>query len=284
MNYSSQHDHHLHIVRDVAKEGYNRTEISRIEHTFRDVCALFEGRMEGYQGCDTSYHNIEHTFQVMAPYAQIINGWNKAKQSPYIPFSYFELGVIAVLLHDTGYIKKEGDIEGTGAKYTFKHVDLSIDFCNKYLSKRGFKESEIVSISNIIYCTDLMVNVETIPFTCQEERIVGYATGVADLLGQMSAENYIQKLALLYQELQEGYRFEGVKNLKRKGVTIFKDEDDLIKNTPSFYYNIVLRRFRSMGSVDKYIVYHFPERYDPYKIRIENNMKLIKSLKRLVFK
>nr|HID59871.1 hypothetical protein [Desulfobacterales bacterium] len=277
MNNSNQHNRCLDIVRDIAKESYNRREIARIEHTFRDVCALFEGKMAGYQGCDTLYHDIEHTLQVLPPYAQIIDGWNKAGQRPYIPFSYFELGVIAALLHDTGYMKKEGDTEGTGAKYTFRHEELSVDFCNKYLSKRGFKESEIASVANIIRCTGVMVRVETIPFTCKEERIVGYAVGVADLLGQMSAENYVQKLTILYKEFQEGYRFEGEKNLKKKGIPIFKDANELIKNTPSFYYNTVLERFKAMGSLERYVIYHFPERYDPYKIRIEHNLDLIRS-------
>jgi hypothetical protein len=48
----------------------------------------------------------------------LLEGYYRARTQPPLTARMFELGVIAILLHDTGYLKKQDDYEGTGAKYT----------------------------------------------------------------------------------------------------------------------------------------------------------------------
>ena len=50
----------------------------------------------------------------------------------------FEFGMLAILMHDTGYLKKRGDNEGTGAKYTLTHVDRSIQFAGELMISPRF--------------------------------------------------------------------------------------------------------------------------------------------------
>jgi HD superfamily phosphodiesterase len=119
-------------IREIYRNNYSESNIERIGKVFYDMIDLFTGRMEGYYKCDTKYHDLEHTLETTRITAKIINNWNKSRQLPTVSKRFFELGVIAALFHDTGYIRKHGDIEGTGAKYTFIHEERSIEFAKKY--------------------------------------------------------------------------------------------------------------------------------------------------------
>jgi hypothetical protein len=227
-------DEVLTSVRTIIKSNYSTTDSGRIEKVKDDVLDLFDGNLKGYLGCDTHYHNLEHTIQVIHPFAQIIDGWNKAGQKPWISFKYFELGLIAVFLHDSGYIKYAGDTEGTGAKYTFVHMERSIAFACQYLPKKRFKPDEVTSICKMILCTGVIDRTNQIAFLSDEERICGYALATADYISQMSAANYPEKLYDLYGEFKEAYDYEGTDKLKKKGTFIFKSAEELIQSTPLF--------------------------------------------------
>ncbi len=237
---------------------------------------FFSGKRKGVQKCDTRYHDLMHTLQVIPPFIGIIDGWNKNKNTPYITREFFDIGVIAVLLHDTGYIKTEDDIEGTGAKYTFTHIQRSADFAGLYLRHLGFEKQKISEVQNIIMCTGVKIDYTKIPFNSDEERTVGYALGTADLLGQMSADDYPEKLPILYREFEEAYFHEGIEKLREREAIVYESVDDLIRKTPYFYEVIVLRRFKNMGSMYKYLTYHFKDSRNHYLEAIEKNLKKIK--------
>jgi hypothetical protein len=263
-------------IRKIYKEHFQNDDIETIKGVFDDLIALFSGNMKGYLKCDTGYHDIKHTLQVIPPFIGILDGWNKSKKLPKISKDLFDRGIIAVLLHDTGYIKSDDDIEGTGAKYTFVHTQRSVDFATDYLSKKGFDKDTIHSIKNIIMYTGVAVDYDKLPFNSKGEQIVGYALGTADLLGQMSAGDYPEKLSTLYREFEESYHFEGIDELRKQGMTIFDSADEMIKNTPFFYEVIVKERFKNMGSLYTYLTYHFGDERNHYIEAIEENIKKIK--------
>lgn len=266
----------LNEIRTIYKENYGEDNIDLIETVFNDVTALFSGKRKGFQKCDTRYHDLLHTLQVIPPFIGIIDGWNKSKNIPHITREFFDIGVIAVLLHDTGYIKTEDDIEGTGAKYTYTHIQRSADFAGLYLRHLGFEKQKISEVQNIIMCTGVKIDYTKIPFNSDEERTVGYALGTADLLGQMSADDYPEKLPILYREFEEAYSYEGIEKLRERAAIVYESLDDLIRKTPYFYEVIVLRRFINMGSMYKYLTYHFKDSRNHYLEAIEKNLKKIK--------
>jgi hypothetical protein len=266
----------LNEIRSVYKENYQEANIGMIEVVLKDVIDLFSGKREGFLKCDTRYHDLSHTLQVLHPFIGIIDGWNKSKNSPNISRDFFDIGIIAVLLHDTGYIKTSDDVDGTGAKHTFIHTYRSADFAAHYLSEIGFEKQKICSVQNAIMCTGVKVDYNKLLFNSEEERIIGYALGTADLLGQMSAVDYPEKLSMLYTEFEEAYRYEGVERLHEKGITIFESAEDLIRKTPYFYENVVMGRFKEMGSLYKYLTYHFNDSRNPYIEAIEENIKKIR--------
>jgi hypothetical protein len=264
-------------IKTICRANYHDDDVRLVERVFQDSISLFDGKTEGFLKCDTKYHNIIHTLQTIPPFIEIIDGWNKSKSAPFVTKEYYMLGIIAVILHDTGYIKCNDDTRGTGAKYTFTHVQRSVDFAGTYLPQIGLDKDSVVSVQNAIRCTGVIFD-NKVHFHSDEEKIIGYALGTADLLGQMSASDYVDKLPSLYLEFEEAYGFEGLENLYGRGSTLFKDSSHLIKNTPLFFEKIVMERFKMMGSVYTYLTYHFNSSDNPYIKEIEKNIGKIKSI------
>jgi hypothetical protein len=266
----------LNEVRKVYGKHYGTYHLGIVESVFHDIVDLFSGKRKGFQQCDTTYHDLLHTLQVVHPFIGIIDGWNKGKHPPKISKEYFDIGMIAVLLHDTGYIKTADDPEGTGAKYTFVHIQRSADFAEQYLSQLGFEQHKIDSVHNIIMCTGVKVDLTHLPFQSEEERIIGYTLGTADLLGQMASPAYLKKLHELFSEFDEAYHYEGKEKLINMGITIFDSAEDLIRNTPHFYECIVKERLENMGGIYRYLPLHFNDSKNPYIESIEENIDKIK--------
>ena len=55
----------------------------------------------------------------------------------------------------------------------------------------------------MIRCTGVNAALSVIPFQSEMEKVAGFALGTADLLGQMAAEDYVDKLPILYAEFAE---------------------------------------------------------------------------------
>src|SRR5262249_62118285 len=139
-----------------------------------------------YQPVDALYHDFEHTLQGTLCMARLLRGRHHAGAQPRLTERMFRLGVLAILLHDTGYLKKREDTEGTGAKYTVTHVERSAEFADQLLADKGFVPTDIKAVQNMIHCTGVDATLSVIPFQSELEKVVGYALGTADLLGQMA--------------------------------------------------------------------------------------------------
>src|ERR1051326_2008324 len=154
------------------------------------VTDCFGGKYKDYLASDARYHDLEHTLQGTLCMARLLHGRHLADARPVVNQRMFELGLLAILLHDTGYLKKNNDPDGTGAKYTLTHVTRSVQFAEQFLEEKGIPLKEIRTVQNMIRCTGVNANLSLIPFKSELEQIVGFALGTADLLGQMAAEDY----------------------------------------------------------------------------------------------
>ena len=67
----------------------------------------------------------------------------------------------------------------------------------------------------MIRYTGVNVDLAGLRFHDEMERIVGYSLGTADLLRQMAASDYVEKLPILYQEFAESERFNAGSNAPR---------------------------------------------------------------------
>src|SRR2546428_4781222 len=155
-----------------------------VPRAFGWVIDSFTGNNRGYQAVDARYHDFEHTLQGTLCMARLLRGRHFAEAEPRLTQRMVQLGILAILLHDTGYLKRRDDTDGTGAKYTVVHVPRSAEFAAELLGEKGFPEAEIRAVQHMIQCTGVDAVLSVIPFQNEMEKVVGFALGTADLLGQ----------------------------------------------------------------------------------------------------
>jgi hypothetical protein len=246
-----------------------------VPRVFGWAIECFTGSYADYQAIDARYHDFQHTLQGTLCMARLLRGRHAANAQPPITQRLFQLGVLAILLHDTGYLKKRDDTEGTGAKYTVTHVNRSAEFAARLLREKGFNVTDIHSVQNMIRCTGVDAALNVIPFQSEIERVVGHALGTADLLGQMAAEDYVDKLPILYAEFAEAARFT---KDKTHFIALFTSADDLLRKTPTFWKEYVqLRLTRDFGGLHHFLNEPCPDGPNWYLERIEANMERIRQ-------
>jgi hypothetical protein len=213
----------------------------------QDITRLFRGEYPGYRKCNTAYHDWRHTEDCLLETVRLIHG----AQLDGCHFSErgVSLGIIAAIMHDTGYIQQLEDQEGTGAKYTLIHVERSIDFMETYFADCGHAPEDFHFCQNCLKCTGVDGEIKGIQFESLENEIMGKILGTADLIGQMSDTNYLEKLPILYQEFLEG------------GITDYESELDFLKKTFDFWEVTQQRFVTELGGVDAYSRAHFRGRW-----------------------
>lgn len=250
----------------------DKTFVSR---AFGWAMDCFAGRFDDYQPIDALYHDFEHTLQGTLCMARLLCGWHRSGNPPQLTREIVELGLIAILLHDTGYLKKRDDVEGTGAKYTITHVKRSADFAAEMLKEKGFAPPQIQSVRNMIQCTGLDTALDVIPFANDLERRVGCALGTADLLGQMAADDYVEKLPLLYREFAEAAHQT---NSARHVVGLYSSAEDLMCKTPGFWEKFVQAKLTGdFRGVFRYLNHPYPAGPNWYLDRIEANIERLRQ-------
>jgi hypothetical protein len=242
---------------------------------FQWATDCFQGKYLDYQPIDAHYHDMEHTMQGALCMSQLL--WNRhdTNTEPRLTRSLYELGMLAILMHDTGYLKRRGDAEGTGAKYTLTHVDRSIQFAGELMVSHEYAIEEILAVQNMIRCTGVNVKLDTIRFQDDLERIVGFSLGTADLLGQMAASDYVEKLPILYSEFAEAASYnEG----KMKAGGFFSSAEDLMQKTPMFWEKYVKQKIdREFLGVYRFLNEPYPDGANFYIERIEANIAQLRQ-------
>jgi hypothetical protein len=225
-----------------------RFDFTALDHVFQDVVRLFRGEYPGYQECNTWYHDLKHTTDCLLAMARLMHGASLNGMA----FSErdISLGLIAALLHDTGYIQGNDDHDGTGAKYTLVHVERSMSFMEAYFEDVGFSSRDLDYCRCCVNCTGLNVKIGEIRFESARHQAVGRILGTADLLGQMADRTYLERLPFLYREFQEGK------------VPGFESELDLMRKTPAFWEFTQVRLATELGNVSRYMRDHFREWWD----------------------
>ena len=248
-----------------------------IPQAFGWVIDCFTGYFEDFLPVDTRYHDFEHTLQGTLCMARMLYGRHCAGAKPALAQRYFELGLLAILLHDTGYLKKRDDSQGTGAKYTATHVNRSMEFAARLLAKKGFSGEDIWAVQNMIRCTGVDAVLTAIPFQNDLEEVTGLALGAADLVGQMAAEDYVEKLPALYAEFAEA----AVAGNKSGAAffTGFSSAEDLMNKTPLFWRKHVREKLeREFAGMHRFLNTPYPDGPNFYLERIEANVKKLTRL------
>lgn len=245
-----------------------------VAEVFQWAADCFEGRYAEFQAIDARYHDFEHTLQGTLCMARLLAGWQRSGVQPGLNQRQVELGLVGILLHDTGYLKVRDDREGTGAKYTLSHVNRSCEFAARLLGEQRFRDDEISAVQQMIRCTGVNVDLATIPFASEEIRTAGLALGTADLLGQMAAADYVAKLPVLYAEFEESARFNAGRSA---AVGTFASAEELMRKTPAFWEHYVLPKLeRDFAGVHRFLNDPWPDGPNWYLQRIAENIERLK--------
>ncbi len=235
----------------------------------------FTGHYPGYLAIDARYHDLEHTLQGTLCLGRLLRGRHFAGIRPVLTAEMFEVGLLAILMHDTGYLKRSDDGEGTGAKYTVTHVRRSGEFARTFLEAHAYPPGLITSVQQMIRCTGVNVDLGAIPFASELERTIGYALGTADLLGQMAAPDYVEKLPVLFLEFEEAARFsadESPRSIR------FPSATALMRNTPVFWDKYVRPKIdHDFGALHRFLCDPFPDGPNPYLQAVEANLARLRE-------
>lgn len=237
-------------VRIVFERFWSDQSFRLLGRVFADIQGMFEGRHPSYQAIDMEYHDFEHTLQATLCLTLLLEGRALTDDKPALEFRHWELSVIAVLLHDTGFLKETGDNNGSGAKYTFIHELRSCQFARAYLPQIGLTAMEINDVCSAIMCTGPRSALGDMVFRCEEVSLMAYMLVTADYLAQMSARDYLEKLPRLYAEFEESFTFNRIPPEERP----YKSLRHLLEMTPSFWTGYVLPVLNDkVGGVYRYL-------------------------------
>lgn len=240
-------------------------ETAFVRHVFGDVRALFDGVYPHYRQCNTDFHDFQHTTDCLMAMVRLMHGAYLSGLE--LSEKEVRLGLVTALMHDTGYIQKESETDGTGGCYTKVHVDRSIEFMENYFSLHGLSEADFHLCRRCIKCTGLDVHIHEIRFVSRTQELLGKMLGTADLLGQIASRTYLEKLVFLYKEFSEA------------GIPGFEDEYDLLVKTANFY-NVTKKRLKNeLSGMNHFVKAHFLSRHgldaDLYSEAMENNIRYL---------
>ena len=163
-------------------------------HVFGDFERMFSGRMPGYFGVDTVYHDQQHTLDITLATARLIVGHElQVPDAQKFGPERAMLGIVVALFHDVGYLRTTRDTEvPNGAEFTTVHVSRGAAFLTDYLPKINLGHWAKVA-AEIIHYTGYERPFKTIVAPDPRDHKLGHLVGTADLMAQMADRCYLEK-------------------------------------------------------------------------------------------
>lgn len=245
-----------------------------------DFAALFTGRMPGYLGVDTVYHDLQHSLDMVLAATRLMVGYERSvPETQRLGHERALVGIITALFHDAGYIREtsEADVPN-GAVFTRNHVTRSARFLARYLPRVGLAHWVPVA-TRIVHFTGYELPLDEIRVADERDRKLGHLVGTADLLAQMSDRCYLEKCRdRLYAEFVLGgvAVYPGTQGVK----VVYGSGLDLLRQTPAFVRAALEDRLE--GAFDH--AYRYVEPLfggaNPYLEAIEQNVAHLNELLR----
>jgi hypothetical protein len=181
-------------VRDLYAGSFPGEPFDRLGVAFEEFERLFSGRMPGYHGVDTVYHDRQHSLDMTLAMARLIAGHERS----VLPAQRFGaeralMGLVTSLFHDAGYIRQLDDHKHrNGAEFTLYHVTRSARFLARFLPTIGM-ESWVPISTRVVHFTGYEIKLSQIQLADPRDRKLGHLLGTADLIAQMADRCYLEK-------------------------------------------------------------------------------------------
>lgn len=245
----------LSVTREVCRiflDLYGEEQAAwRIRQSFADVADMYQGRHPGYHACETWYHDLQHVLDVTLAMARLMDGYQRSSMARRTELGQdmFVLGVTCALLHDSGYLRRQGDRRhANGAEYTLTHITRGSRLLRDQLPRVGLAQF-VAPAGQILHFTGYEVPIREIRLRDPRFRLVGTLLGTADIIAQMSDRCYLEKCRdRLYPEFVLG----GVARRKKGDgheVVVYSSAEDLVMKTPGFSQGAMHRLEAEFGGL-----------------------------------
>jgi hypothetical protein len=258
------------------RRAYPKADLAPVRKAFETFTHIYSGTLPGYHGCDTWYHDAQHSLDCTLALARLIDGHERTAGRDRLGHRRARLGVICALFHDVGYIRRVDETQfRNGAELTLCHVTRSGEFLAEFLPTVGFK-AEAQLAKRLVHYTGYEVPLDAIRVTDAKDRRLGFLLGTADLMAQMADRNYPEKCRdFLYHEFVAcGLAGEAQPG---KAKPIYSSPDDLLRKTPDFARKIFSERLDGyFEGAYRYIEDHFGGA-NPYLAEIRRHIDFIRQ-------
>jgi hypothetical protein len=260
-------------VRELFASAWPGESFERLAVAFEEFDKLFTGRMPGYHGVDTVYHDRQHSLDVTLAVARLLVGYEKSvERSLRLGAERATLGLVTALFHDAGYIRESGDTHAhNGAEFTLYHVTRSARFLAHFLPRIGMDAWTPIA-TRLVHFTGYELKPGQIQLADERDRRLGAMLGTADLIAQMADRCYLEKCRdRLYPEFVLG----GVATETGSDGALrvrYSSGVDLLRHTPEFVRETRVERLdREFGSAYRYLETLFGGQ-NPYLEAIDRNI------------
>lgn len=261
-------------VNELFADTFPGASFDKLWLAFYDFDRLFGGQYPGYHGCDTTYHDRQHTLDMALALARLVAGYERSVDpAERLGADRAQMAIVTALFHDSGYIRHKDRDQNfkNGAEFTLYHVSRSADFLRRYLPDLGMKKDVAVS-SMIVHFTGYELDLDNIELDDPRDAICGHLLGTADLVAQMADRCYLEKCRdRLYKEFVVGGI--AVENVSPGEYMVrYESGVDLLVKTPAFYQAATKDRLqRKFNRAYRYVEVLF-DGQNPYVDAIRGNL------------
>lgn len=266
------------VAREVCRllrRAYPKADLAPVRKAFDTFTRIYSGALPGYHGCDTWYHDAQHSLDCTLAMARLLDGHERTTGRGRLGHRRARLGVICALFHDVGYIRRHDEPQiRNGAELTLCHVTRSGEFLAEFLPTVGFA-AEAQMAQRLVHFTGYEMPLDAIKVKDPKDRRLGFLLGSADLMAQMADRNYPEKCRdFLYPEFVAcGLAGEPAPGRK----PIYTSPDDLLRKTPEFARKIFSDRLDGyFEGAYRYIEDHFGGA-NPYLAEIRRHVDFIRQ-------
>jgi hypothetical protein len=245
----------------------------RVAVAFEEFDRLFTGRMPGYHGVDTVYHDRQHSLDTTLAMARLMMGYEGSVEARMrFGSERAVMALVTSLFHDAGYIREFDDRQHrNGAEFTLYHVTRSARFLARFLPSLGM-DSWVPISTRIVHFTGYEVQLSQIQLPDGRDRKLGHLLGTADLIAQMADRCYLEKCRdRLYPEFVLG-GIAAAPGSDGEMQVRYSSGLDLLRQTPQFVRETRVQRLEGeFEHAYRYLEPQFGGK-NPYLEAIDRNL------------
>ena len=161
-------------MRKLFAAAWPDASFERLEMAFDEFDQLFTGRMPGYHGVDTVYHDRQHSLDVTLATARLLVGHERTRE-PILRLGAERatVGLVTALFHDSGYLRETDDTKSAnGAEFTLYHVTRGARFLARYLPRLGLEAWTPVA-TRLVHFTGYELKASQLQLADERDRRLG---------------------------------------------------------------------------------------------------------------